>query len=69
VWGEERLRKHQASDTKKVSMLLSDGYNILRVKQLTKTLSDKKKRDTLKAILDVLPTFSLTTRKLVEIEA
>ena len=69
VWGEERLRKHQASDTKKVSMLLSEGYNILRVKQLTKTLSDKKKRETLKAILNVLPKFSLTTSELIEIEA
>lgn len=69
IWGEERLRKHQAADTKKASLLLSSGYNILRVKQLTKTLSDKKKRDTLKAILDALPSFSLTTSKLIEIEA
>ena len=69
VWGEDRLRKHQASDTKKASMLLSSGYNVLRVKQLTKTLSDKKKRDTLKSIIEVLGSFSLTTSKLVEIEA
>ncbi len=69
VWGEDRLRKHQASDTKKASMLLSGGYNILRVKQMTKTLSDKKKRDTLRAILEAIEKFSLTTSQLIEIEA
>ena len=69
VWGEERLRKHQSADTKKVAMLLSAGYNILRVKQVTKTLSDKKRRATRTAILEALKQFSLTTCKLVEIEA
>lgn len=51
IWGEENLAKHQKADDKKTGLLLNAGYTVLRIKQLTKSLSQKKERDVLKAVL------------------
>jgi len=54
IWGEENLQRHQAADDKKAGLLLNEGYVLIRVKQMTKSLSQKKLRLVLSAILEEL---------------
>jgi very-short-patch-repair endonuclease len=72
IWGEENLAKHQKADDKKTGLLLNEGYIVLRVKQLTKSLSNKKERDVLKAILSKIDFISNNelsdSEKFIEIE-
>lgn len=56
IWGEESLQKHQKSDAAKTGLLLNEGYTVIRVKQMTKSLSQKKMRDVLDKIIKNLKT-------------
>ena len=72
IWGEESLRKHQKSDTVKTGLLINEGYVLLRVKQMTKSLSQKKMRVVLDAITEQLnkiaDDFPSKENRLIEIE-
>ena len=54
IWGEENLQRHIASDDKKNGLLLSKGLVVLRIKHLTKNLSEKNKRDVAEFVLNAL---------------
>lgn len=54
IWGEDNLRKHMKADSEKNGLLLSDGYKVVRVKNLAKRVTEKLKRDMLQAILDFI---------------
>jgi very-short-patch-repair endonuclease len=72
IWGEESLQKHISADQQKNGLLLQSGYIVLRVKHLTKNLSEIQKRRALTDILNVLESISLKTpdedKRLIEIE-
>lgn len=54
VFGEEKLKKTMASDAEKNALFLQEGYCILRVKHICKTLSSYKKRQALEDIVNEL---------------
>ena len=58
IWGEENLQKHINSDAHKSGLLLSSGFVIIRIKHLTKSLSEKHKRDVLDQLLALLKKIS-----------
>lgn len=69
IWGQETLDKKIASDNEKNGLFLLNGFYILRVKHLCKTLTQKKKRDLLSEIIVNLKKISsLTTPQIIEIE-
>ncbi len=45
IWGEDSLKRHQASDAHKAGLLLRGGYVLIRIKNIAKTLTHKHKRD------------------------
>jgi len=51
IWGEENLQKHIKADSHKNGLLLNSGYIVVRVKHLTKNMSNKKQKDALKDII------------------
>jgi len=60
IWGETEaekqniLQKHIKSDAHKSGLLLSKGFVLIRVKHLTKNLSEKNKRMVLEKVTDKL---------------
>lgn len=54
IWGEEALQKTIASDNEKNGLLLSSGYRVIRIKNLAKKLSQKRKRDILDMVVGVI---------------
>ena len=54
IWGEENLQKHVKTDAQKSGLLLAQGFVVIRVKHLTKSLSEKHKRDVLQRIIEEL---------------
>lgn len=54
IWGEDNLQKHINADAHKSGLLLNCGFVVIRIKHLTKNLSDKHKRDVLKTLLPIL---------------
>ena len=72
IWGEESLQKHQKSDATKTGLLLNEDYIVIRVKQMTKSLSQKKMRVVLDAITEQLnkiaDDFPSKENRLIEIE-
>jgi very-short-patch-repair endonuclease len=72
IWGEESLDKNIESDNKKNSLLLTYGFVIIRVKHISKGVSEKYKRDLLRTILEVLNSieenFPELENRLIEIE-
>lgn len=72
IWGEDVLQRHQAADAKKNGLLLNEGYAVIRVKQLSKTLSQKKQREVLAAIVENLDRikveFPPEGKRLIEVE-
>ena len=54
IWGQDNLQKHIKSDAHKSGLLLSQGFVVIRIKHLTKSLSEKHKRDVLEKLLEVL---------------
>jgi very-short-patch-repair endonuclease len=45
IWGEDNLQKHISADNRKTGLLLNHGFVIIRIKHLTKNLSEKNKRE------------------------
>ena len=72
IWGEEKLQKHQKSDAIKSGLLISQGFVLIRVKQMTKSLSQKQLRDVYGSIVKELDKiankFPSKTKRLIEIE-
>lgn len=69
IWGEETLNKKIAADNEKNGLFLSNGFYILRVKHLCKTLTAKKKRDLVRDVVDSLKRIeTLNTPQIIEIE-
>lgn len=54
IWGELKLQKHQKADAAKSGLLLANGYKLLRVKQVDKTLSKKRMYDLANIILEIV---------------
>ena len=54
IWGEENLQKRVKSDAIKSGLLLSSGFVVVRIKHITKNLSQKKQRDLLLEILSIV---------------
>lgn len=52
IWGEDKLKKQQSSDLEKQGILLSNGYVIIRVRQIDKSISITKMNDLLNVILE-----------------
>lgn len=72
IWGQESLDRHLRADAEKSGLLLSNGYCVIRIKHLTKSLSQKQQRDlwtklekTLKAIKRQFPT---RDKRFIELE-
>jgi very-short-patch-repair endonuclease len=72
IWGEEKLQRHQKADDKKAGLLMAGGYVLIRVKQMTKTLSQHKLRMVSKRVLEELTKvhqkFPEPKDRLIEIE-
>jgi very-short-patch-repair endonuclease len=72
IWGEESLDRNIASDNKKNQQLLTYGFVVIRIKHISKNLSEKYKRDLLNTILnlldDIKKEFPALENRLIEIE-
>jgi very-short-patch-repair endonuclease len=72
VWGEDRLRKQQSADTVKQGLLLNNGYVLIRVKQLDRSMSVKRMKDVYELILlelrKIEEEFPPAGRRLIEME-
>ena len=72
IWGEEKLQKQQSSDTIKQGVLLSNGYVILRIRQIDKNISLTRMNYLLELILEELEKiqekFPDSNKRLIEIE-
>lgn len=78
IWGETEsqkqqiLQKHIKSDAHKTGLLLSQGFVVIRVKHLTKSLSEKNKRDVLDGVRTELEKirkkFPPKTKRYIELE-
>lgn len=70
IWGEDALQKTIASDNEKNGLLLSSGFKIIRVKNVGKKLSQKRKRDILSLVLDAIRSIEEGTNKsdFIEVE-
>lgn len=54
IWGQDSLDRHIRSDNEKIGLLTGNGYVLIRVKNLVKTLSEHHKRTLLSDVIDVL---------------
>ena len=54
IWGEEALQKNIRSDIQKSGLILGAGFVMIRVKNISKSLSKKSQRDTLNTVLSAL---------------
>ena len=72
VWGEDKLRKQQSADTAKQGLLLANGYAIIRVRQIDKSMSVKRMKDVYDLILSELRKieveFPPVGKRLIELE-
>ena len=78
IWGDTEaekqqiLQKHIKSDAHKSGLLLSQGFVVIRVKHLTKSLSEKNKRDVLEKVQEELDKikkqFPSKTKRYIELE-
>jgi very-short-patch-repair endonuclease len=72
IWGEEQLSKTIQADHAKTGTLIAAGYVVMRIKSLTKTVSEHQKRVVLARLLEVVRSveaeFPPLERRLVELE-
>jgi very-short-patch-repair endonuclease len=54
IWGEEALQKNIRSDAQKSGLTLSSGFVMIRVKNTSKSLSQKLQRECLGKIVEIL---------------
>ena len=72
IWGEESLERNMRSDAQKSGLLTTNGFAIIRVRHISKHVSNKHKRDLLSKVLGVLSDlqkkFPNENKRLIEIE-
>jgi very-short-patch-repair endonuclease len=72
IWGEEKLRKQQSADAQKEGLLLKNGFVLIRVRQLDKTVSAKKMKDIYEIVLaklrEIEEAFPPEGKRLIELE-
>jgi very-short-patch-repair endonuclease len=54
IWGDESLKKHLKADAEKTGLLISKGFSIIRVKCISKTVSQSKQRALTLAIVEIV---------------
>lgn len=54
IWGVDSHQRHVRADAEKAGLILKAGFAIIRIKHLARTLTEKHKRDTGKAVLEEL---------------
>jgi len=72
IWGEESLQKNIRADSEKAGLLISGGFVVLRIKNITRNVSSKNMRDSLNLIISELKKidkkFPAKTKRLIEVE-
>ena len=72
IWGEEKLMKQKIADTAKQGILINNGYIIIRIRQIDKSISLTKMNHLLSLVLDeigsIAKKFPLPKNRLIEIE-
>ena len=72
IWGEANLNHHIKADAEKNGLLLAMGYVVIRVKHLTKNVSNKTQRNLLSAVLEQLSKikdrFPSKSKRFIELE-
>lgn len=69
IWGEEKLQKRIVSDMEKNGHFLREGYCVIRVIYNSKTLSEKRKRDIITGIINLLEKIRIKhENKIIEVE-
>jgi very-short-patch-repair endonuclease len=72
IWGEEKLMKQKIADTAKQGILINNGYVIIRIRQIDKSISLTKMNHLLSLVLDevekIKNKFPLPKHRLIEIE-
>jgi very-short-patch-repair endonuclease len=72
IWGMDKLNKQQSADATKQGLILANGYVMIRIHQLDKTMSMKRMNDIYEIILEELKKigeeFPPLSKRLIEIE-
>lgn len=72
IWGQDSLNKHIKADAEKAGLLLNAGYCLIRVKHLSKTLTEKHKRDLVelieKELIKIEKKFPSKNKRFIELE-
>lgn len=72
IWGEEKLAKQKIADMAKQGILLNNGYVILRIKQIDKSISLTKMNHLLSLVISEIEAISIKfpepKNRLIEIE-
>jgi len=72
IWGSDKLHKQQSADAIKQGLILANGYVMIRIRQLDKTMSMKRMNDIYEIVLEELKkigeNFPPLSERLIEIE-
>lgn len=68
IWGEEKLQKNQLADMRKNGLLINQGYNVIRIKNLAKNLSEFKMRTLLTNLINMIESIKATDRNIHNLE-
>lgn len=68
IWGLDNLQKNRRADQEKTGLLLAHGITVIRIRNESRYLSEKMKRDAVNKILKVLKDLNKSSKKLIEIE-
>ena len=72
IWGEDSLARNLRADAQKTGLLLSRGFVVIRVKHLSKHVSESQMRKLSKAVLEkinqISKKFPSKNKRLIEIE-
>jgi very-short-patch-repair endonuclease len=72
IWGEEKLQKQMKADQNKTGLILSKGFIIIRVKNLSDSLSLIKQEELKNTILSILDSikgkYPEKSKRYIEIE-
>ena len=72
IWSDKSLARHVKSDNIKTGLLLAGGYVLLRIKNMSKNLSQIQQRNVLEKVLSVLKDikneFPKEAHRLIEVE-
>ena len=72
IWGEKKLQKQKSSDIIKQGILLKEGYAVLRIRQIDKSISLTRMNMLLDVVVDevnkIKEKFPKSGQRLIEIE-